>query len=264
MKQIIIDTHCHIYPEKIAAKAVEHVGDFYGLPLAFDGSPEMLLKEGQAAGIGRFIVSSVATTPHQVPAINQYLAGVAAVHPGIIYAMGALHPYSLDQMGDVERLLQLGLKGVKLHPDIQGIALDDPGYLEIFRLLSGILPVCCHLGDKRYDFSNPNRVVRILERFPDLCFIGAHLGGWSIWEDAYKVLSPYPNLMVDCSSALFALPPSAARDIVYAYGPERVLFGTDYPMWSPAGEVKRLHALGLSPQEEDLVYHKNAERIFRL
>ena len=264
MKQQIIDIHCHIYPEKIAAKAVKHVGDFYGLSMEFRGDVETLLEEGQSAGVTGFVVSSVATTPHQVQAINRYLAETAAEYPRLLYALGALHPYSQDQAADVRSIISLGLLGVKMHPDIQGIPIDDPGYIRVFEACSGVLPVLCHLGDKRFDFSNPNRVKKVLERFPDLCLIGAHFAGWSLWEEAYKTLAQYKNLMVDCSSALFAMTPEAARGVIRSFGAERVLFGTDYPMWNAETELKRFHALGLTKQEEELILHENAERIFGL
>lgn len=264
MKKQIIDAHCHIYPEKIAARAVEHVGEFYGQPMAFDGRTETLLAEGMNAGVTKFIVSSVATTPHQVSAIQRYIVRQTENYHGVVYGMGALHPESPDQAADVRELISLGLVGVKLHPDIQGFPIDHPGFFRIFELCEGRLPVCCHVGDARYDFSNPNRLKKVLEAFPGLCLIGAHLGGWSLWDRAYEELAQYPNLIVDCSSSLYAISPEKAREVIRAYGAERVLFGTDYPMWPAKEELSRFHMLGLTGAEEEQILHGNAERVFRL
>ncbi|MBR0514646.1 MAG: amidohydrolase family protein [Clostridia bacterium] len=46
------------------------------------------------------------------------------------------------------------------------------------------LPVLVHTGDQRFDCSNPNRIVNVLRTFPKLKFVGAHFGGWSMWDDA--------------------------------------------------------------------------------
>ena len=74
--QYIIDSHCHIYPDGIARKAVEAVDRFYdGLPADHhDGTVDTLVKSGNAAGITRFVVHSVATSPHQVSSINRFTA----------------------------------------------------------------------------------------------------------------------------------------------------------------------------------------------
>ena len=100
-----------------------------------------------------------------------------------------------------------------------------------------------------------------MKRFPNLTVIGAHLGGWSVWEEAADRLPPYTNFHVDCSSSLYALTPERARSIIGAYGAERVLFGTDYPMWPVGDELSRLQALGLSEQEMEAITHRNAQKL---
>ena len=69
---------------------------------------------------------------------------------------------------------------MKLHPDIQAFALDDPRALKIFELCEREnVPALLHTGDYRYDYSNPNRLLPVLKAYPSLTVIGAHLGGWS-------------------------------------------------------------------------------------
>ena len=258
----IIDTHCHIYPDAIAARAAEGIGRFYDYPVAADGRVETLLAAGAAAGVTHHVVCSVATTPHQVASINRFIRSTVDAHPDRLTGLGALHPDSPDQAADVELVLSLGLKGVKLHPDIQQVAIDDPRYMEIFSLLEGRLPVLCHLGDARYDYSNPARVKRVLERFPRLTMIGAHFGGWSIWREAAEALHGCAGLLVDCSSSLFALEPEEAVALIRLDGAERVLFGVDYPMWTPKDEVARFDALPLTENERACILYRNAEALY--
>ena len=132
----------------------------------------------------------------------------------------------------------------------------------MFELCEGRLPVLIHTGDKRFDFSNPNRLKPILETYDHLTIIGAHFGGWSIWEEAAEELFGYKNLMVDCSSSLYALSNETAVKLIRLYGANRVLFGTDYPMWEPGEEVRRFMALDLTEEERQLILHENAEKLF--
>ncbi|MBP3347511.1 MAG: amidohydrolase [Clostridia bacterium] len=258
----IIDCHCHIYPEKIAAKAVESIGNFYDISMDMDGTYSNLVAAGNAAGITHYVIFSVATTPKQVGSINKFITDTVAAHNGFMTGLGTLHPDSPDQAADVEALIAMGLKGVKLHPDIQGVKMDDPRCIKMYELCRGRLPILFHTGDYRYDFSNPKRVKAVLEAFPDLTVIGAHFGGWSIWERATEELCRYDNFMVDCSSSLYSLDSSTARDLVRRYGADRVLFGTDYPMWEPKAELERFFAMGLTEEENELILHKNAEKLF--
>ena len=66
----IFDSHVHIYPDKIAAKAAENIGNFYSLEMSFDGTISQLLQACDKAGVNRCLVHSVATTKEQVQKIN--------------------------------------------------------------------------------------------------------------------------------------------------------------------------------------------------
>ena len=106
------DAHCHIFPDKIASRAVKGTDDFYGEHSTGDGTVKGLITEGTAAGIDGFVVQSVATTPHQVRSINRFIADSVAAHPDLLTGLGTLHPRSEDIPGDVANLLELGLHGV--------------------------------------------------------------------------------------------------------------------------------------------------------
>ena len=77
----VIDAHCHIYPEKIVDKAVAGTDAFYSTKAACRGVTEELLSIGERVGIDRFVVQSVATTPHQVERINSFIAAEVAKAP---------------------------------------------------------------------------------------------------------------------------------------------------------------------------------------
>ena len=261
-KYKIIDSHCHIYPDKIAEKASASTSDFYKMPSLFDGKISTLLERGKEAGIEHFIVQSVATSPKQVSGINHFIAEAVADSEGHFTGLGTLHPDSDDIDNEVDEIIRLGLKGVKLHPDIQMVGIDDTRMHKIYRSCEGRLPILMHTGDHRFDFSNPNRMLPVLEKYPDLTFVGAHFGGWSVWDEAMEKLRDFENFYVDCSSSLYAMSPEKAKYLISAYGADRVLFGTDYPMWDIKTEIERFMSIDLTEQEREDIFYNNAIRIF--
>ena len=257
----IIDTHAHIYPDKIALKAAQSIGDFYDIDMDLDGTVSALLKTGEEAGITRHLVHSVAVTWERAAVINDFIAASVAAHPDRFIGFGSIHPDHPEMEKELDRMLELGLRGVKLHPDFQYFRLDDPAAIRLFEAMAERnLPLLVHTGDYRYDYSNPERMARALDRVPRLTAICAHLGGWSVWNDAWKLLAGRGNVYVDTCSSLYAVEPEEAVKIIHRYGVEKVFFGTDYPMWNPKEELQRFMALPLTEEEREMILHRNFER----
>ncbi len=263
-KYRIIDSHCHIYPDKIAQKASDSTADFYKMPSRLDGKISTLLEYGERLGIEHFIVQSVATTPGQVSSINKFIATAVNESNGKFTGLGTLHPDSTDIEADIDEIVALGLKGVKLHPDIQKFKMDDHRMLKIYELCEGRLPILMHTGDHRFDYSNPNRMKPILDIYKNLTVIGAHFGGWSVWDDAVKLLSGYENFYVDCSSTFYAMSPEKAKELMMAYGTDKVLFGTDYPMWLPENEIEMFMKIDLTEEQRENILYNNAAKLFNI
>ena len=261
-KYRIIDAHCHIYPQKIAAKAVNAIGNFYGIKMAEDGTAPSLISESEPIGVEKYVVHSTATTVHQVRSINEYIYGEMQAHPEFIGFM-TLHNEMTDEAieEEVELALSRGMKGVKLHPDFQKFNIDDAE--NIYRVTAGKLPVLLHMGDKRYDFSAPERLKRMAEKYPEQVFIGAHFGGYSVW-DKVECVKDLPNVYFDTSSSLFFLDKGRAADLIHRFGHERYFFGTDFPMWKPDEELRRFLSLDLTEEEREDILYNNAAKLLKV
>ena len=256
----IIDFHCHIYPDKIARAASDNVGDFYNMGMFHaDASVDALLAACEGSGIERFVVHSVALAPKTVRPINEFIAAAQAAHPEFI-GFGTVHADCADLKAEVDHIVELGLHGIKIHPDSQRFDLDCPQMMEVYAYIEGRLPVIMHTGDYRYDYSHPRRLVRVLDEFPRLVVDAAHFGGWSIFEKGYDLLRD-KRCFVDCSSSFHWLGVRRARELIELYGPDRVLFGADFPMWDPPTELACLCACGLPAADFERVTHANAEGI---
>ena len=261
----VIDTHCHIYPDKIALKAAKGIGSFYDIGMHYDGRLDTLKAVSARSHVVHSVIFSVATTPHQVHSINTFIAQNVRDGGGRFTGLGTLHPDSETMEDDVKEIVSLGLKGVKLHPDVQQFPIDDErGRLICELCAKHKLPLLLHCGDYRYDYSNVNRLIPLLEDYPDLLMIGAHFGGWSVWAQAAEALHKYPNIMVDASSTFHWVSRDTAKRLISLYGADRVLFGSDFPMWDPKDEIEYLLSLGLPTEDLEKIFYKNAQQLFNI
>ena len=256
----IIDFHTHVYPDRIADKATRATCDFYGLDTDQTGTVETLLSKGRAAGIGRFVLLPVAVHPSGVRHVNEFIVDQVRAHDEF-YGFGTVHPHMENLTDEIDYIRSSGLLGVKLHPDMQEINTDDERLFPVYERLEQLgMPVFVHCGDEHKEFSHPRRLRQVIDRFPRLTVIAAHLGGWSKWDEAVAYLRD-TNCYLDISSCMMFLSPEKVAEYVRAFGVERVLFGTDFPIWDAVTEVKNLQALPLTDDEKEQIFYRNAERI---
>lgn len=258
----IIDAHAHIYPEKIAKKATDTIGVFYDIKMEMPaGTAERLIEDGARAGISRYVVHSVATTAHQVRSINEFIKSEMEAHPEFIGFITLHQDLSEEEVErEVAWALANGFKGIKLHPDFQKFNIDDENAEKFYRAASGKLPILFHVGDDRYDYSKPARLVRMAKKYPTLTFIAAHFGGYRCWEDAvlYRGLT---NVYFDTCSSLPFLSPEKAKELIDLLGADRFFFATDFPMWDATHELERFSQIPLSESEREMIFSGNIKRV---
>lgn len=257
----IIDIHTHIYPEEIAQKATESVRQFYQIAMGgeMNGTADMLLDRGRAAGISKFVILPVAIRPDRVHGINDFILRKTRECSDFI-GFGTVHAAMEGITDEVERIAAMGLKGVKMHPDSQRFPIDDLRLYPVYEAIQGKLPVLLHMGDERYDYSHPIRLRKILDSFPGLQVIAAHFGGYSMYETACDLLKD-TDCVFDVSSSLMFLPEGEAERYINIYGAERMAFGSDYPMWDPVTEAERFLRLKLTTDQMEQIAAKTAQRI---
>lgn len=270
MEYKIADAHAHIFPEALAINASKSIGDFYQITVSEIAKSSVLIENGREAGIEKFVVCSAATTPSHVKSINDFIAAESRLHSEFI-PLGTIHPDYEDIHGEISRIKELGLKGIKLHSDMQEFNIDDkkayPIYSECQRLG---LPILFHMGDNRLDYSAPERLCRVAEDFPELLSIASHFGGYMRWESAYNSFGELfasgkgKNIFFDTSSSLFALDKNKARMMLRDLGEDRFMFGTDFPVWKAEDELRRFMALGLGEEENRKILGLNLEKLFKV
>ena len=259
----IADAHTHIYPSKIAEKAVQAIGDFYDIPMTGAGTADALVCAGAQCGVERYLVCSVATKPEQAESITRFIAEECAAHPEFV-GVGAYHQDLADPAAHLDLIQSLGLSGIKLHSDFQRCDIDDPRLMPVYEMLQerGMF-VMFHMGDDRYDFSAPKRLARVLEKYPDLRCHAAHFGGYQRWQEAMECLPDAgANLYFDTSSSLEFIEKEQALAMIEAFGAGRMMFGTDFPMWTHEKEIENVLSLGLTEKENKMIFYDNFARFF--
>lgn len=261
----IFDSHTHAYPDEIAEKARINLGKFYDFNVSNSPTVAELINSQKESGSSGFTLFSVATSPEQVVKINNWLYSIKNDNQDLkIVLFAAMHQDFNNKASELERVLSMGFKGVKIHPDIQQVDIDSPKLMDLYATAAESRAIIYfHAGDNRYDYSLPEKIVKIKELFPKLEIIAAHLGGYTKWATAIKI---YKNqdIYFDTSSSLWALPPDEAREIIINYNPDKILFATDYPIRRVKDELSYLEKLNLSDDLLEKILYKNAERLFDL
>ena len=261
----IIDAHAHIYPEKIAKKATDTIGIFYDIKMQMPaGTADRLIEDGERGGVSRYVVHSVATTAHQVRSINEFIKREVEAHPEFIGFITLHQDLSEEEViSEVNWAIENGFRGIKLHPDFQKFNIDDEVAEKFYRAASGKLPILFHVGDDRYDYSSPDRLVKMAKKYPNLTFIAAHFGGYRRWGD-YELYLGLDNVYFDTCSSLAFISADKAKEIIDALGAERFFFATDFPMWDAVGELERFNKIPLTEREREMIFSENIKRVLSL
>ncbi|MBM4240320.1 MAG: hypothetical protein FJ150_01350 [Euryarchaeota archaeon] len=134
------------------------------------------------------------------------------------------------------------------------------------------LPITAHSGiniDEVSYFGEPKKWLSVLEDFPDLKLILAHLGN-VFWDQTIEIADRFPKVMFDTAIAISnihtptTLDDEEAVDLIKTIGDDKIHFGSDYPWIDPAKDIERIKGLKIRNNEKDLILGKNAVKLFNL
>lgn len=265
----ITDLHIHVQPwRQLKASVAEAMRrgkeDHWEWLLALMDDPKALLEVMDGSGIWR-----VGLVNYPSPDVmgftdetNAFAARYASAAPGRLIPYGGVHPrFTTDPEGQVEELLRLGIRILKIHPPHQvypanayTMGLEALG--RIYRRCEERgLPVTIHTGTSifpgaRCKYGRPMELDDVALDFPDLTIIMAH-GGRPLWMDeAFFVLRRHRNVYLEISG----IPPFRLLE----YFPrldeigDRVVWGTDWPSPGVRDLRQNLDQFLSLPLSEDL------------
>lgn len=278
---MIIDFHSHTFPDKVAASAIPMMeaeiarnNDFdFEVKAVLNGTVSQLEESIKANGIDYSVVLPVATSPKQPESINAFAAKANERTKEIgLLSFGAIHPDNENYKEILNDISDKGIKGIKLHPDYQGVMFDDPRYLRIMDYAAQLdLIIVTHagvdIGKPHVVHCTPDMICRVDDtlKYPKLVL--AHFGGWALWDEVEEKICGR-DLYLDTAVSLEKLIPHVEKEqflrMVEKHGAERILFGTDSP-WSDLGNgIVTLKSFGLPEEEEKAILGENARKLLGL
>lgn len=262
---MLIDIHTHAFHDKIADKVIEQLKGHYGIQAVGTGTISDLLEKAGNAGLDKVVVFNAATDKSQVIPANNFTIHLQETYPEVI-SFGTMHVDYPEQEKELARLRRNNIAGLKIHCDFQGFFMDDPRLIEFLEMAVQDFVVMFHVGDVLPPEKNPScpfKFAKLMRHFPDARFIAAHMGGFRHWKWALESIIG-GNAYIDTSSTLDAIDDETLHAIWNKHPRERILFGSDYPLFDPGQEaVKLQQRLHLSDSElEDVM--TNASRLLNL
>lgn len=267
---MLIDFHTHIFPDKIALGAINSLSNsivnFQGSrPRHYArGTYDSLRSSMKRSGVDVSVVLPIATKQKQTDSINGF---AKTLRNESIISFGSLHPEQDDWASILEKLKNEGFKGIKLHPEYQSFYIDSKRSIEILSKAESLgLYVVLHTG---FDdgmpepmHCQPDRLKNVLNYVSGEKIIAAHLGAYKNWDDVEKYLVG-TNINFDTAFISPYISPEQCRRIIQNHGAQKVLFGSDSPWQNPKTEYDFILNLGLSKQENEMIFYKNALKILK-
>ena len=258
----VIDGHFHIWPDAIARRALANPSpeqQRFG-----DGTTAGAIEVMDRAGIDRAVCLGVANTARHLESANAF---VGSLDPGRFIGFGTIHPdVSVEE--NVATLRAHHIRGVKIHPLFQNFSLDDPRLSEILDALQGEFAAIVHVGKGGAKFGGeqctPQMLRDLAHRFPRLDLVACHFGGYHLLDEAEESVVGLPgrvHLDTSWPPSLATLDRKRIRAIINRHGPDRVVFGSDWPMADPSAEVASIESLGLGEEHTKAILGENLARM---
>jgi hypothetical protein len=241
---MIIDSHTHV--DEAPA---------YGW---FD-PPEMIIGLLDEAEIDRAVIMTYRDAPGPEERVIEYIANAVQKYPDRFIGYARMNPRYGDEAVELfdRAIRDYGLRGLKLHPVSYVMHPVSEPTLDLIRHAAKLnVPTLFHCGDE--EFTLPLQVAEAAEAVPEAKIIMGHMGGYFHVKDALRVAKRHPNLILETSAMPY---PRMIKQAVDELGIERILFASDGPGCDPTLEVEKVLRAGLSPEQEELIFRGNIERL---
>ena len=262
---MVIDFHTHIFPDKIASGSISHLESVSGIAAATNGTLLGLLDSMEKNKVDLSVILPVVTKSSQFESVNRFAAEVNERYKGKLISFGGIHPDCEDYKAELDKIKELGLPGIKLHPDYQRVMIDDERNMRIIEYADSLgLIIVVHAG---IDIGLPNPVHcppqkarKVIDEIKPDKLVLAHLGGWKQWDEVYECLAG-EKVYFDTSFTFDYIEQEMFLKILKKHGSKKVLFATDSP-WSDAGKmIEVVRDMPLTQEEKEDILNRNAIKL---
>lgn len=186
-------------------------------------------------------------------------ATVTAADCDFLNTAGTLHPECKDMKAELAALYEAGIRAIKLCSFSQGFMPEAPATLEMFAqieafnrnhrhpffvVLDTFYKAAAYFGTDQRFTTDPACISRLARTFSGIIFVGAHMGGLTApFEDIIRCLPAADNIYLDTSNAAHTLNEDEFIRLLRVHGPDRIIFGTDWPWFDPGEEIRLIEGL---------------------
>lgn len=208
--------------------------------------------------------------PRNVMISNDEVAGFLAEAPDRLIGIGSVDiSKSMAAVREIRRCVnELGFKAIRVLPWLWELPPTDRRFYPVYTACCDLgIPFCTQIGHTGplmpSEVGRPVYLDQVALDFPELTIVAGHIGyPWT--EEAIAVASKHENVYIDTSAYTVRRYPPALVDFMRQHGRSKVLFGTNYPMITPAKALEGIEALGLDAQSAALFLGENAARVYKL
>ena len=265
---MVIDFHTHIFPEAISHRTIATLEKVSGIEAATNGTLDALLQSMEKTGVDMSVILPVVTKPSQFESVNLFAKSVNEQYGDKLLSFGGIHPDCEDYKGKLRYIKELGLRGIKLHPDYQGVMIDDVRYMNIIEYASELgLIVSTHAGLDNVSpdlvHCPPDRMRKVIDVVKPEKLVVAHYGGWKRWEEVYEYLAD-ADVYFDTAVTLDYIEQDMFLKIWEKHDKKKVLFATDSPWSDPGMIIAKVHDLPITQVEKEALFENNAKRLLTI
>ena len=279
---MIIDFHAHIFPDSVRedrSAYLERDATFehlYSDPKARLSSAELLVEKMDRDGVDMAVTLGMGWQVHDFAVeANNYILESAKAFSDRLVPFCTVNPVLGDEaIKEVERCADLGARGIgELHSYAQGYRLDDERVMRPFMeiAIARDLIVLTHSSEPvGHTYAGkgtvtPDELCRFIETYPEAKIVCAHWGGglpfYALMPEVSEALR---NVYFDSAASPFLYVPDVFANAVKLVGPDKVLFGTDYPLISHKRLLGQVESQNFDPETKAAVMGGNAQRLLGL
>ncbi len=262
---MVIDFHVHMFPDELAKRTIPLLAERSGLSPYSDGTLSMTLAKMKQAGVSQIVHQTIATNPKQMHNVNTFAISCNA-HPEVI-AFGSVHPAAADYESELDRLVEAGIRGIKLHPDYQEFFIDDPAVQPMYEaILKRGFILLFHTG---LDYglpepvhAAPEAIEHTLGLFSGEKVVMAHMAGFQMPERALEHVIGR-DIYIDTSCSFGYMAEETRLSLLKAHNPDKILFATDFPWGDFAKEIEGIRTAAISEKLQKKILYQNAEALLQ-
>ena len=226
-----IDAHIHILPDEVheANPDSEDVWVYADLHKYVEMLDRLGIEKAVIMPLNDPWLMSMEFT---VEAVHKNLYEMKQRYPGKFYAFADIDTRN-DPATSVQAIRraieEYHLDGIKIHPNNNGVKLDSDYYNGIFSYAQeNNVPIAIHCyPNSEDDFCTAQQIARIMEQYPKLTVIASHMGAFQ-WERLLPA-EAYVDISAILPDYVRKYGIQKTNEILRQFGPERLIFATDYP-----------------------------------